>query len=326
MKKSFILSVLLLHSTLHSEDAASTPTKKEILASLPHGWISEEALVLEAKADRFSYGNKASFLDTSSFVQFPLNKPHAEWNPGVRINGGYQWKDWALFVNWMYIQNKAQGHKSTDTTKGFFPVLSLDPRLEKTDYITAATQNWRLNFNAAEIGVSYPWKARLGLHLKPHAALKVAFVDQTAVANYGGGIFSEGLDELLIKNNFWGIGPAIGLMPVVQFPMGFSLVGDLSASALAGRLFVKQRESYLTSTLYSERGFHSRLCWTLDAKLGLGWQTESFYKALVMAVQLGWEWHTLYDQTHLPQSQFGFFSRSEDLVLQGAYLSATLGF
>jgi len=60
--------------------------------------------------------------------------------------------------------------------------------------------------------------------------------------------------------------------------------------------------------------------------VGLNWETEPLYKALALSLQTGWEWHVFYDQTRIQQNQQGFFHTPQNLVMQGAYLSAALGF
>jgi len=326
MKQALICVALAAFSGVYADDPVKTPTKKELISTISHAWISEEVLVWETTAKRFAYANKAHPIGSASYVDPVLNKPHSQWNPGVRINGGYQFEHWTVFATWTYLQNQATGHKSTDGFHGFFPVLSMAPGLTPQDYVTAASEGWRLNFNSAEVGVSYPWKPRLGLTVKPHAAVRLAFVDQRSLTEYGGGIFSNGIDRLVLKNNFWGIGPAVGVMPAMHLPQGFSLVGDVMASFLGGRLFTKQHESYLSRSLFSHRGYSPRFFWGFDAKVGLNWETEPLYKALALSLQTGWEWHVFYDQTRIQQNQQGFFHTPQNLVMQGAYLSAALGF
>jgi len=326
MRWAIVFGVGAVAGSLFGQNDSKKPPQKEPIPLLPQGWISEEALLWKTSADRFAYGNRSEPLGSSSYTDRSLDEPHAEWNPGIRITGGYQYKDWAFFASWTYLQNKATGHKSTNGTKGFFPVLSLAPGLQPQDYVTAASMNWRLNFHCVDLGVAYPWKPGKVLHLQPSLALRLAFLDQRAVVNYGGGLFSGGMDRILLKNDFWGIGPALGVMPSIHLSMGFSLVGDVAVSLLGGRLFTKDHESYLSQTLFLERANKSRFCGSFDAKVGVNWETHPLYHALVMSFQLGWEWHTFYELTRLGQNQFGFFRTPYNVAMQGAYLSAAVGF
>ncbi len=333
MKNAIIWSVLAIAGGLYGENnhankkngkKEAPPQTENIL--LPQGWVSEEVLLWKTSADRFAYGNRAEPLGSASYLNQSLNEPHAQWNAGVRLTGGYRREDWSFFGTWTYVQNKAGGHKSTSGTKGFFPVLSMAPGLNQQNYITAASEEWRLNFHCIDLGAIYSWRPDFALQLKPHAALRLAFLDQRAITNYAGGLFSGGMDRLVLKNDFWGVGPAAGLTTAIHFTAGFSLVGDVAGSLLGGRLFTKESESYLNQTLVSNREFDVRFGWSLDAKLGLNWETKPFYQILTMSLQLGWEWHTFYGQTRLPQNGFGFFDSPQNVGMQGAYFSAALGF
>lgn len=300
------------------------PTKKEVIPAIPHAWISAEFLMLKAQENRLDYANAVQPAAASSFANGEYLTPHYEWNPGIRVNAGYQLKKWAVFIEAMMIQNKAKGTLTTPVSSGFYPILSSNPSLTSADSVTSGADDWRLNLGTLAVGGFYPYRPYSNVLLKPHAALKFAVADQRLNAFYGGGFFNQGFDQILMRNRFYGAGPEIGLMPTLYLSNGFSLLADGSFSALAGRFLVSRHETYLTQTRHQSKGL-TRLCLALNAKVALNWQKELLYKAFVVSTQLGWEWHQLYNQNHFfvtPQSQPG----SKNLNLQGVYFSATLGF
>ncbi len=323
MMKWMIFSLLASFS-LFADDAAMPPTKKQKVETLPHVWLSGDMLLLKAQENRLSFANAESA--GGPFTNSSLVAPHFEWNSGVRVNAGFQLTKWMCIAEWMFIENKAHGEKYTDGSTGFFPILSLDPSLTAANFVTSGKEDWRLVYNVFDLGGAYPWKWASWLIVKLHAALRTAFFDQTATVYYSGGVFDEGMDKLTLKNDFFGMGPDFGFTPCISLGYGFSLLGDLSSSILGGRFFLKQRERYLNTTLYSHSGFLPHITWTLDAKAALGWQTEILYKALVISAQVGWEWHKLYNQNRLPQNQFEFFNGNRGLIMRGGYASLALGF
>lgn len=86
-----------------------------------------------------------------------------------------------------------------------------------------------------------------------------------------------------MRNNFLGIGPIVGIIPNIFLPAGFSLYGELTASGLLGRFYVKQKERYLSETLFNKTNVMARFRFGLDAKAYLAWQKKLLYKSIILS-------------------------------------------
>lgn len=320
------LAFICIASLIWAEDAPKPPTKKEIFPALPHFWLSEGVLCMQAKEKNLAFANQPQDISHSNFTNTSLISPQFKWNIGMQIDLGYQPKKQFYFVSWSYIQNSACGSKSTNRAAGFFPVLSLDPTLSSSNYVTSANFNWRLNTNLADIGAIFPWHPSRFFLLKTQLSLRLAFLYQKIKTYYGGGVFNEGTDALKMKNNFFGVGPRVALIPNIFLPAGFSLTGEISAYELLGRFYVMQEEIYLNQTLFYQTKVMARWRFGLDAKAYLAWQKELLYKAILFSVQVGWKWRLFFDQNQIKQNAFHLSNNNDNLYLQGGFLSLSIAF
>lgn len=327
MKALYCFAALAFTTALTAEDAVYPTTKKEMITSIPHVWVSADLLYLRAQEGRIAYANAPETVSAGeNYDNKQLLKPHFNWNAGIRLDAGYQPKEWIFYGNWTYIQNTANAELQTSAGKGFFPIWTHDEAISTTDYATASNSQWRLYLNMVDLGAAYPWKPNDWFILKPHVALRGAYLGQRQDVTYGGGYFNEGIDFVHMKNTFFGMGPLVGFTPSFGLGKGFSLIGDLSASALMGGFYIKQRERYLDESLFYHKHDHAKLRFILDAKAALSWEREILYKAMKICVQAGWEWHKFYDQNQLSQNEYAFFNGSRDLILRGGFISLCLGF
>ncbi len=327
MNLRFMSFLTLMTASLIADDAAAPSFKKEKIPFIPHVWVSGGFTCLKAQEKGLAFANQTQTLgSTTNFKDSSIVQPHYNWNGGLKIDLGYQPRDWFFFANWTSIENKAYGSQSTSGAAGFYPVLSLSKTLTSANYVTSGTTAWRLNTNLVDIGAAISWRPVTYFILKNQMGLKIASLDQKLRLNYGGGVFSGGIDHLTMINNFIGAGPCVGVSPNILLPYGFSLVGNVTASGLVGHFYIKQKESYLKELLFNRSQAMTRFRWALDAKAALSWQRELLYKALVVSVQAGWEWHEFYGQNQL-RSGLGGHSRVDgNLILRGGFLSACLAF
>jgi len=325
--KTISVLFLTLTSSLLASDIVEPTAKKEAVPSLTHVWLSGDLLCLQAKENRLDYANNAQGITPSAnYTTSSVVQPHFAWNCGVKIDAGFQPEDWFFFANWTHIVNTAKGVSSTNGSEGFFPLWSLGSGITDTGYVTSAHFDWSLDTQIVDVGSIISWGFGKRFILKAHGAIRTAFLDQRFNIQYGGGFFSEGTDTVTMKNNFFGVGPAIGLSPNIMLGRGFNILGDIAGSALLGSFFLKQKEKYLRETLFYETNTMTRVRYSLDAKAAINWQTEFLYKSLVFSIQTGWEWHKYYDQNQLQQNSFDFFNDKRSLILRGGFISLTLGF
>ncbi len=321
-----ILTFMCATSLIWAEDAPKPPTKKEIFPAIPHFWVSEGVVCMQAKENNLSFANQPQDISHLNFTNTSLISPQFKWAIGMQIDLGYQPKKQLYFASWSYVQNRASGSKSTNGVTGFFPVLSMNPALSVSSYVTSANFNWWLNTQLGDIGTIFPWHPSRFFLLKTQIGLRLAFLYQKVKTYYGGGIFSQGTDALKMKNNFFGVGPRVALIPNVFLPAGFSLSGEIAAYELLGRFYIKQEESYLGLTQFYQTRVMTRWRFGLDAKAYLAWQKELLYKAILFSMQIGWKWRVFFDQNKLNQNAFHLSNSNDNLYLQGGFLSLSIAF
>jgi hypothetical protein len=321
-----LLAVLSVTSLIWGDDAPRPPTKKEFISAIPHLWVSEGILYMKARESHLSFANQPRDISNLNFTNTSVINPHFKWNTGIQINLGFQPKTQYYFASWCYIRNTAHGSQSTNGTEGFFPVLSMNRELTPASFVTSANANWRLRTQLADGGTLFPWKPWDFFLLKTEVGLRIASLNQKLKAYYGGGIFSEGTDVLTLRNNFLGIGPIVGILPTFFLPGGLSLCGEFTASGLLGRFYVKQKESYLSETLFHKTNVMTRFRLGFDAKAYLAWQKELLYKSIILSAQIGWEWHEFFHQNQLQQNAFHLSKGQNNIYLNGGFFSLCMAF
>lgn len=326
MRIRILLACLSITSLMLAEDAPKAPRKKEILPVIPHVWVSEGLLCLHAKENYLCFANQSQDISSVNFTNTSLIRPHFTWSTGIQIDVGFQPKQQYYFASWCYIENTAHGSKSTDTTEGFFPVLSMNNNLSAANFVTSANTRWKLNTQLADAGTIFPWKPANFFLLKTQAGVRIASLNQDLKTYYGGGIYNQGTDAITMHNNFLGIGPIVGINPNILLPEGFSLCGEFAGFGLLGRFSVKQKERYLAQTLLQQTHIMTRFRFGFDAKAYLSWQKDLLYKAIVLSAQLGWQWHDFFAQNRLPQNSFQLERGNDNLFLQGGFLSLCVAF
>ncbi len=106
-------------------------------------------------------------------------------------------------------------------------------------------------------------KAQKWLEFKPFFRLRSAWIKQHGDVSYAGGMFligilqpgisQNGTDFIEMKNNYWGIGPRIGIAPRVIAGKGFSLNANAAISGLCGYFTIREIELYRGDAFFASR-------------------------------------------------------------------------
>jgi hypothetical protein len=166
--------------------------------------------------------------------------------------------------------------------------------------------------------------------------LRSAWIRQTFDIAYSGGIFSQtllspgsdinGIAAITMRNNYWGLGPRIGLSPCFDLGAGFTVFGDASIASLLGQFHLTQKGEYLNSTQFHRQGTPFGVRWALDAAGGLGYKTGLFQDQYDLSLKLSYEFHEFYHQMELKRDSFGLIPRDSNLSLQGVVAHACMDF
>lgn len=237
--------------------------------------------------------------------------PHFNWDPGFRIGAGVSLENsqWALAAFWTHFHSHAHsshnpGHKL----------------------------KWKLDLDIVDLVLAYDYDLNTCAHLRPFIGLRWANIDQNLHLNSGRHSFSStsscsstsSWDSQFTNNrkkqDFFGVGPLIGLEADWAMGCGFSFYINGAFSWLYGKFKVKLHDSNVYSDIISYCSVSKHLDANVaaaDAGLGIRWQT-CLCKNMQLLLQLGLEHHRYYD--------FNRIRNCGDLSFDGVNFSAAVEF
>jgi hypothetical protein len=347
MKK--LAFVLLLGFGAEGLAEESTPKPPNVLDTfypdLDDGcnlWLRADLLYFFPEEDSIAMTNKQTDLFTTADVtQKDVVDPNFHWDPGYRLGFGYVFRNscWDMALLWTHFNTDIHQHRSNhgDIGKGMFPIWSLSDDILPYDWVANAKMKWKLRLNLLDLdfGRSFAWKKTF--FLRPYIGLRSTWIDQDIDVQYGGGIFANGLnlpaldstfgtDTIDMDNDFWGIGPIVGLEPQINLGKGFRIYGAASGAVNYGYFDVDQKETYLTTTRFHLDRQLNRFSWIFDAAAGIMWKTFLKEERYALTFGVGWEYHIFFDQVKLKKDEFGLVSHNRDLTLNGIDVSLQFDF
>jgi hypothetical protein len=270
----------------------------------------------------------------------PLLKTHFQWNFGSLLEGGYFFADslWDVKAQWIYYASQTRQHKNTlgpDGGQGCFPIWSLDDDILSTDYVGSAHMLWQLNVNLLECNCSYHYSYKK-FSLFPFFGLSSSWIDQRFKPQYSGGIFTNGpdllalndcgSDDVFIKNDFWGIGPQLGVTAKLFFSkfLGLSLrgAGSLEYSIIR----VKENETYLQSTRFHQHHVLQRARGIIDGSMSVFGKCFLKNDRVSLLGDIGWNFFFFPHQVEWKRDPFHLIQNNRNLSLMGISCSLRLDF
>lgn len=291
-----------------------------------------EFLYLKAHETNTYLAGQNAMSTTTTSPDF-IDKVFLKWdmNPGVRAFIGYRPKhdNWEVRATWMYIRSKA--HQNFTATPGYY----LAPRLMASNVDTGAfgptsvSARWRQNLNQIDLELSRNCYVSKWLAIRPQASLRTAWLYQDLnYTLYGAAKANTELtytDITRLSNDFWGIGPRLGLDTKWGLGSGISLFGDASASLLWG-FFKTYTSSYKTGLVNyvdaQERMLQHTDIAVIDVDVGIAYDKTFSDNQYHFGFKAGWE-HHLFLETNMFG---GSDSANGSTTLQGLVLSARFDF
>ncbi len=327
------LTVPLYGNMLSAENQTECNTQLSLNVDLLYFVPKEKSVVLT--------NQMTNLFTTANVTLQPDVKSHLTGNVGYRIGFGYIFPSckWDMNINLTHFNTHAQQCRTTNENigLGMFPIWSLADDIIPFDWVSKAKMYWNLNLNLLDLdfGRDFSWDNRW--FLRPFFGLRAAWINQDLDVRYGGGIFANGLnlpaldstfgyDAINMKNNFWGIGPRLGIEPQINLTRELSLYASACGTLNYGFFKVCQTETYLKSLRYQRnccpRGFR----WMLDAMGGISCKTFLCKERYALTYALGWEYHLFFDQVELAGDRFGLVSNDRNLSLNGLAFSVCFDF
>ncbi len=206
--------------------------------------------------------------------------PHFNWRPGFRVGIGYvsAYDEWDVGAIWTYFHSHAQ----------------------RGDQV-----RWNIDFGIVDVLAGYRVRLSPCFTLRPFAGLRGARINQKLR------IQSSTLDLIVDNNskqNFWGLGPLLGLEADWGLGCGFSLYSNGSISWLYGNSHLKLIESDTSTDAINYCDVRKHLNATLvsaDVGVGVRWQTCLCQNRLLV-LQCGLEHHHYFDYNRICDGDLSF--------------------
>ncbi len=309
-------------------------------------WARADFLYWKAHEKSFVLTNKTSpVFTTDDYTQTKVLTPHFDWDPGVRLGVGYHSCDdcWDTAFYWTHYHaslNQKQHTDNNDLTNvndqlGMFPIWSLSDDIIAGDYASDARLQGKLSLDLYDLNFGCNFYCMECLQIQPYVGLRGAYIRQSAHVKYSGGIFLIGIidggvqlngtDLIHLTNNFWGVGPRVGVAPEWYLGQGFSIYGDAAISGLLGKFNVQQKETFLENVRSHHKKNFTRFRYVADFSIGLEWNC-CLCDIYDLCLRLGYEYHFFYHQLELKQDAFHLVPHNRNLDIQGISASLGIGF
>jgi len=300
-------------------------------AALDAWELSVDLLYWQAREHRLDCTNKPSVIGTTvDFTETDPIAPHFEWDVGFRERFAYtpSCEEWEFSLEWTHIKNRAHEERSAHLGEASFPVWVLAPDAFVSDFIFHAEEHWKIDTNIFDAYFSYCFAPLNWLQLMPGAGLRGAILNQSTHIDYEGGIFPSGTDKIRMRNNYWGVGPRIGLD--VEFLLDrcqrWTIFASGAGAMLLGKIEEKQNEHYFNTRRFHRTQDAFKLRWVVDFKAGIQYRIPFCCEQYAVTFKAGWEFHDFFRQNMLPQSKFHLLTSNRDLTYRGWFFTTQFSF
>jgi hypothetical protein len=274
-------------------------------------YVSAQALIFQAQQDGMDFALKNS--DTSGTtpvhaetVGFSSDNENWDYNVGTRVGAGFYFDHdaWNLDFAWSWF------HVPDSTSKNgtaLIPFWISDTAVNRQ----TSKANWGVNYNVLDAQLAKPYYISRMLSFNPHFGLRFAWIYQKLgvhFSNYPGTIsLSTPLTDFKGRNNFWGVGPRVGIDSTWYLGCEWKLFCNIAASILSGKFDTSQKVYFpaLSSSSKSfSNNFHMNVP-NLDIALGFDWGVYFCDKKYYLDFIAGYEFQVWWDQWNLKKLTLG---------------------
>jgi len=253
------------------------------------------------------------------------------WDPGVRLGIGCSSRvaDFDLGFKWTWMKNTRCDKTSVQPFGSAIPNEAGVPFLI-TPWINQSFQRdsfalydcikarWQLRYNQFDLELGRKYWTGPCFVIRPFIAIRGAFWDtkfdlETTLSEKGTVSGTFGKDKF--DNDAWGVGFDAGFEPTWYLCSCLALYGQFDGALLWGRHKDKKREKIFMSTSegvlqidynnqFEEKS--SQMTPQIDLGIGIRWEYTFCDCRYRSTLDVGWEHHILFDQSHRIKSLDGF--------------------
>ncbi len=312
MKKFCLLMIMITVSRLSAMQPCALPCANIDACQnnqTSHVSVFANALYWQAGEEGLDYMIKnntgATFINCGN-----VERVKFDWNGGFRVGLGYCHDCCPMGVNACYTRFTTGGNDSVSATfpEVLFPVWS-NP---STNIVTEKEAQTRLKllFEAVDLQLSTLFSPNCCVNLMPVLGVRYARINQRFNINASGGQSLGPIafvldDAIAMKNNFWGVGPKVGINSTWGSWHGLSIFGAMDFALLSGTFDIKQREDIVftdgvpatTFLNIKDNRFHL-VRPNLNIILGLQWDWQ-ICGGHALCFSAGWEQQFFFGQNQL---------------------------
>ncbi len=252
-----------------------------------------------------------------------------KWDFGFRAGIGtiFNHDKWDLYLNftWFRADNSAAASLHGGT---FLSPLTAAPPLEASQ----VKAHWRIHFYDMALNLGRPYFISPLIAIHPYFGIKTAWISQTRRSFSK--LFLPALIDFKTKtrNDFWGIGPDIGLEGKWFVRSGFNLFAGAGVALFWGDFDVRHQEFSPTvnATRLRLKFDTHQVVPMAQMQLGMGYETNIYHDYYRIAVNVRYEYQYWWQQNQMPLFAFSTLLRyrrvAEDLSLQGITVDVRFDF
>ncbi len=322
----FMIHVVLMGGVLYASENQSNPCQEErtghvdVFADFLY-WHTTETI--DWAFHLLKQGNvQTTTLQTLEFG----------WSPGFRVGIGYNGGcDWDTQAYYTHFKTLASDHSSA----GLGTVQSefLGAKLSMLGTYQTGKIDLKLDLNMLDWELGRTFCASNALFLRPMIGIKGGWIDQRINTKWEKDIVFFAVIPITVtdnlKNNFWGVGPKIGVDG--KWVLGcncrwyFSLFGDVTGAFMWGHWKITDefRDTFQTTifTKVRDRNFGALM---LQGLIGIGFDYNFDNCPSHFSVKLGYEIEDWLNQYQVFDNGTG--AHNNDLIFQGLTLRMRLDF
>ena len=292
---------------------------KDMNLSCPKGfYVKGEFLLMQVKEEGLEYAitqnttevgvNNNAFPLTGGDIQgYSTGHHNWDWTCGARAGIGFYLNYDSLNVEaiWTYIRINNDSGKNL--SGGRMLPFWLPPNLRGNGLAPpniASSARWTGNLNTLDLKLGKPYHISRYVIFNPHCGLRMAWIDQDYTSRNSGDfvIGPELLDENLkmnAKNDFWGVGPRVGIDTEWHFSDSWYLFGNMATSILYSHFDVYQELIFDDNTFYQlKHGFYTNSP-NMEINLGICWCHLFNKNKNMVSLKAAYEMHQWWDQNRL---------------------------
>ncbi len=332
----------------------------------PHFFVRADALYWTAREDGLDYAIKNhNPVNLDPPVAYQPDKhahvknAHFNWHAGARVGFGYRFNHdhWVLSTLWTHFNTETTSHANAGGNTLFVTRMHPGGRdhttvrgeIQQGRTADHAKAKWNLQYNIIDLELARPAKVAKFIMLKPLFGIRGARITQDFDVRYKN-VFQHDVfenatlvttaiipkEKVDLDNDFWGVGPRIGIDSQWMFNKRWSIYANASGSLLWSFFDIDFKEKRHNAdgsnvTIVDMEDKYHDVMTNLEFAVGLKWESGLYHDRYHLSFALGWEqllWFSLnqLDKFTDPINDGLIFKEHGNLNLSGVTFTARFDF